>query len=86
MLPGPYTIQFEAAGFERYQEKDVIVGVDQSTRVDAQLTVGQISEQVNVTGAVPPLVTDRAEVSAALATREVDDLPTYRPILRGSCK
>jgi len=76
LLPGPYTIEFVATGFERYQQKDVTVNVDQSARVDAQLTVGQVSEQISVTGAAPPLVTDRAEVSASLATQQISDLPT----------
>jgi hypothetical protein len=57
--PGPYTIEFTAAGFERYQEKNVTVNVDQSTRLDAQLTVGQVSEEVSVTGVAPALVTER---------------------------
>jgi hypothetical protein len=74
--PGPYTIEFTAAGFERYQEKNVTVNVDQSTRLDAQLTVGQVSEEVSVTGVAPALVTDRAEVSATLATTQINDLPT----------
>jgi hypothetical protein len=76
LLPGPYTIEFEASGFERLQQKDVIVGLDRSTRVDVQLTVGQVSEQVSVVGTAPPLVTDRAEVSAGLTSTQVNQLPT----------
>ena len=76
LLPGPYTVEFVAAGFQRYLQKDVTVNVDQSTRVDAQLTVGQVSEEISVTGATPALVTDRAEVSTTLATAQVNDLPT----------
>ena len=76
ILPGLYTLEFEAAGFQRFVQKDVAVGLDRSTRVDAQLVVGQVTEQVSVTGAPPPLVTDRAEVSAGLVSAQVSDLPT----------
>ncbi|MEJ7608083.1 MAG: carboxypeptidase-like regulatory domain-containing protein, partial [Bryobacteraceae bacterium] len=73
---GGYKVEFEAPGFQRLIQSDVRVALGTSTRVDAQLSVGQVTEQVNVTGAAPPLVTDRAEVSTALTTKEVRDLPT----------
>ena len=76
VLPGPYNIEFQAAGFERFLQKDVTVGLDQSARVDVQLTVGQVTQEVSVTGEAPPLVTDRAEVSAGLTASQVSDLPT----------
>lgn len=76
ILPGLYTIEFKVTGFQRFVQKDVVVSLDRSTRVDAQLVVGQVSEEVSVTGAPPPLVTDRAEVSAGLASQQVSDLPT----------
>src|SRR5882724_9638098 len=56
LIPGSYTVEFEAPGFQRFIQKGVVVGVDRSTRVDAQLTVGQITEQVSVSGMAPTLV------------------------------
>lgn len=76
ILPGLYTLEFSASGFQRFTVKDVLVGLDRSTRVDAQLVVGQVSEEVSVTAVAPPLVTDRAEVSASLASKQVNELPT----------
>ncbi|MEJ7607253.1 MAG: carboxypeptidase regulatory-like domain-containing protein [Bryobacteraceae bacterium] len=73
---GSYRVEFEAPGFQRVVQTEVRVALGTSTRVDAQLSVGQVNEQVNVTGSAPPLVTDRAEVSTALTTKEVRDLPT----------
>jgi len=76
ILPGLYTMEFKASGFQRLVQKDVSVGLDRSTRMDVQLVVGQVTEEVSVTAAGPPLVTDRAEVSAALSSQQVLDLPT----------
>ena len=76
VLPGPYTMEFVASGFERFLQKDATVGLDRSTRIDAQLVVGQVSEEISVTGEAAALVTDRAEVSAGLATTQISDLPT----------
>ncbi len=76
ILPGLYTMEFKAPGFQRLAQKDVAVSIDRSTRMDVQLVVGQVTEEISVTGAAPPLVTDRAEVSAALTSQQVVDLPT----------
>jgi hypothetical protein len=76
ILPGLYTMEFEGPGFQRLAQKDVSVGIDRSTRMDVQLVVGQVTEEVSVTGAAPGLVTDRAEVSATLTSQQVVDLPT----------
>src|SRR5262245_36853664 len=59
---GTYTVEVQAAGFQRLVQTQVEVHLGTSTRLDAALTVGQVTEQVNVSGTAPPLVTDRAEV------------------------
>lgn len=73
---GLYTIEFEAQGFQRFIQKDVRVSVDRATRVDIELKVGQVTQEISVTGAPPALVTDRAEVSTGLSRSEVTELPT----------
>jgi Outer membrane receptor proteins, mostly Fe transport len=73
---GTYTVEFEAAGFQRQVHPGVKVNLGTSTRMDARLSIGQVTEQVSVSGSAPPLVTDRAEVSTALSEKEIRDLPT----------
>ena len=73
---GTYTIEFEAPGFQRLVQKDVRVSVDRAARVDAELKVGQVTQEIDVTGAPPTLVTDRAEVSTGLSRGDVTQLPT----------
>lgn len=73
--PGTYTVQVEAAGFQRLQFEEVSVGIDRSTRIDGQMVVGQITETVSVSAGAPALVTDRAEVSVTLQQKQVEDLP-----------
>ena len=73
--PGSYVVEFEAQGFQRVIQKGVSVSVDQATRVDAQLAVGEVKDQVEVSAAPPALVTDRAEVSTSLSSMQVENLP-----------
>ena len=64
---GKYNVEFETAGFQRLVKEGVEVSVDRSTRVDAQMVIGEITKEVTVTGEAPALVTDRAEVSVTLS-------------------
>jgi hypothetical protein len=73
--PGRYKVEVEAPGFQRYVIEEAVISIDRSTRLDARLTVGQVTEQVLVTSAAPALVTDRAEVSVTLQQKQVEDLP-----------
>lgn len=50
---GGYEVDFERQGFQRIIQKDVAVSVDRSTRVDAQLQVGEVQTQIEVTAALP---------------------------------
>src|SRR5262249_30707391 len=75
LVPGTYTVDFESPDLQRCSQKEVEVSIARSTRVDAQLTVGQLTEQISVSGAAPALVTDRAEVSTGLDAKQVRDLP-----------
>jgi hypothetical protein len=50
-LPGgSYNIVVTAKGFSRYTAKNVVLDVAAKIRVDIQLTVGQVTEEVVVTG------------------------------------
>jgi len=73
--PGTYTVRATAMGFQTFERQNIAVGVGQDTRVDAQLTPGQVTQTVEVTAAVPLLDTTSAVVSGTLDTRTIVDLP-----------
>jgi hypothetical protein len=51
--PGAYTVTVQSAGFKQFIRTGVVLAVDQRLRVDAVLSVGEISEKVEVTGQFP---------------------------------
>jgi Carboxypeptidase regulatory-like domain len=55
LFQGQYRIDVEKQGFKHFDRPNVIVQVQQDTHVDAALTVGQVSETVEVTSEAPPL-------------------------------
>jgi len=75
LIPDTYKVRVEASGFKAFDVASVLVQVDATTRVDAQLQVGAVSQLVEVTAEVPQLKTDRADVSLEFNSAYVDELP-----------
>jgi hypothetical protein len=65
----------ELQGFKKENRKDIALIVNSSTRVDIQLTPGNVTETVEVSGAPPLLQTDRADTGAKLETIQTASLP-----------
>ena len=80
VLAGTYTVKVTLTGFKESTKTDVLVTLNNVTRVDAPLEVGTVSETITVAGEATPLQTDKTDVHKELTTKEVTDLPlsTYR--------
>jgi hypothetical protein len=75
LLPGPYKVQAELTGFKTAVVQRVEVGVDSQTPVQFVLQVGQVADEVTVTGGATLLTTDRADVATRFDSRQLTDLP-----------
>ncbi len=75
MPAGTYTITVTAPGFRTLTRTGVEVTINSVTRVNLRLEVGQLSEQVTVTGSAAVLQTDRSDTRAELTSRAVVELP-----------
>lgn len=75
LLPGTYTLNFSKQGFQSFSQQNVTVAVGTSSRVDAKLQVGSMSQTVTVTGAPPLLQTTNAEVTTDLTSHIIQSLP-----------
>lgn len=75
LIPDTYKVHVEAAGFKAYDVPSVSVSADSSVSVDAAMQVGAITQTVEVTGEIPQLQTDRADVDIQFSQRYVQDLP-----------
>jgi carboxypeptidase family protein/TonB-dependent receptor-like protein len=72
---GTYTVKLSQPGFKTLTRSDVAVRLNNVTRLDLVASVGEVSETVVVTAEPALLKTDRAEISAELTTRPLQDLP-----------
>ncbi|MCA1583462.1 MAG: carboxypeptidase-like regulatory domain-containing protein [Acidobacteria bacterium] len=75
LLPGTYEVKAELAGFKQAVYTGVNVSVDTNAALNIALELGEVSEQVTVTGFTPLLRTDRADVATTFESRQLTDLP-----------
>jgi hypothetical protein len=75
LIPDTYKLRVEGTGFKAYEVATVPVSADTAAHVDAQLQVGSVTQSIEVTGEVPQLKTDRADVAIEFNERYVSDLP-----------
>jgi hypothetical protein len=75
LFAGQYRVDVEKQGFKHFARTDVTVEVQQSTRVDVPLQVGQVSQIVEVTSETPLLQTESASLGQVVEQRKADELP-----------
>ncbi len=75
LIPDAYNVRIEASGFKVFEVKNIQVSADASARTDAALTIGDVTQTVEVSGEVEQLKTDRADVSIEFNSKYVEDLP-----------
>ncbi|MGC2404042.1 MAG: TonB-dependent receptor [Acidobacteriaceae bacterium] len=73
--PGNYTLTVEAAGFRKLEQTGVGLQVNQQSRVDLPLQVGQAAETVSVTGHPPLLENESSSVGTVINQQLVNELP-----------
>src|SRR5580693_2679231 len=75
LIPDTYRVHVEATGFKAYDVPSVSVSADTAASVDAAMQVGEVTQTVEVTGEIPQLQTDRADVDVQFSQKYVEDLP-----------
>ncbi len=72
---GEYSVSVEAAGFKSSTRAGLPLQINDKLRVDFVMQVGQVSEKIEVTGAVAALKTDESSVGEVIEQRRVVELP-----------
>ena len=75
LVPGMYEIKAEHQGFKVATRTNIELQVQQTARVDFALAVGQDSEVVEVSSALPLLTTEDATVGTVIEQKRITDLP-----------
>lgn len=75
LRPGRYSLKVVMPGFKEYIQTDIPVTLNNVTRVNVALQVGEITESITVTSQTAILQTDRAEVRAEMTEEKFENLP-----------
>jgi Carboxypeptidase regulatory-like domain len=74
LIAGTYKVRVEAAGFKAALQT-VSVSVDQESRVDVKLEIGEVSQVVEISAEAPLLKTERSDVAVMFSEKAVTNLP-----------
>jgi len=72
---GTYRVEAELPGFKKEIRTAITLELDQRARIDMSLTVGQVSESLEVTAQAPLVQTDDSSVGAVIDHTKVIELP-----------
>jgi outer membrane receptor protein involved in Fe transport len=77
LIPDLYNVRVEATGFKVYEVKGVQVAADTGSKVDAKMDVGSVSQSIEVTGEIPQLKIDRADVATSFTSQTIESVPIF---------
>ena len=72
---GTYEVKAELSGFKTVAQSDVLLTVGETVRADFELSVGQLSEMVNVTSRASLVNTEEGRISNLVDEKRVTELP-----------
>ena len=75
VLPGTYSLKINQKGFKAETITDIQVTANTVTRIDRQLEVGSLAEQITVEASATELQTDKADTHTELGAKEVANMP-----------
>lgn len=75
LLPGVYQVEISASGFQTSVIKNLTLDVATAVTENMQLKVGQVTEQVTVTGGTPLVNTSNVTIGQVINQRTVQEIP-----------
>ncbi len=75
LQPGLYSVKTEKTGFKANIEKDIEVQVQSNIRKDFSLTLGAVSETIEVSASAAALQTENATVGTVVEQKRIVELP-----------
>ena len=76
LVPGPYRITAQLAGFSRLTQPDVVLRIGATLQVDLTLRLGAMEENVTVTAESPQVDLTSAQVGGNVTSGEIESLPS----------
>ncbi len=75
LAPGEYTVRIDKETFASYQQKDIMLSIDQVVQINAQLAIGPQSQTIEVTSASPVIQTTDSSVGSVIDSQAIQNTP-----------
>ena len=75
LKPGTYKVAVEAPGFKTQTRPSIVVQVQDRLRLDFDMAVGAVSENVLVTAETPAIQSETSSLGEVVAAKQIEDLP-----------
>lgn len=75
LIPGPYRVTAEKAGFQKFVSSSNRVDVQQTVNANIDLKVGEVTSTVEVQASAAQLSTSTSSVSTVISNTAIQDLP-----------
>jgi hypothetical protein len=75
MVPGIYRVTAELSGFSKYERRDVLLQIGNTTTLEIKMSVGAIEENITVTGESPLVDVTNKQIGANIGQAELAALP-----------
>jgi hypothetical protein len=73
--PAQYSVTCTVTGFKKFSQGPITLQVAQIFELDIALASGEVSEEITITAAPPPLETETATIGQVVTTRSIENLP-----------
>src|ERR1700687_716098 len=75
LIPGMYQVKVNAPGFQPMLRTKIDLQVQQTARIDFNLTIGQATQTIEVAGSAQMLTTENATVGTVVEQKSIEELP-----------
>src|SRR5579871_1368785 len=75
LIAGRYRVEVTAPGFKAFLQENVSVNIDSTIRLDVHLEVGNVQQQITVTGGPPLLQTEKVELAGTITSQQLQAIP-----------
>ena len=75
LKPGTYSIEVEAPGFRRAAQKNIVLTAGDRVGINLTLSVGEVTQSVEITADAPLLQTESTIVGANINSKQMVELP-----------
>jgi hypothetical protein len=75
LKPGVYSVTASAAGFKKYVNTGITLQVNQTARLDIELTVGEVTQEVTVSSEAPLLEVSTSSRGSVIDQQKIVELP-----------